>query len=116
MTRPFDPLYTAVNPTMSRARNRSPRLLIRDAVPPCVSALSDFYREEFVKHHRCLQAQREYFSDQAVTEAETALLKIIAEMDRISTDANAEQLIARLLREFDVVTGLSGWSDACKAH
>lgn len=101
---------------MSRARNRIPRFLIQDAVPPCVSALSEFYREEFVKHHRCLEAQREYFSDQAIISAETALLKIIAQMDRLATDANAEQLVANLLREFDVVTGLSGWSDPCKVH
>jgi len=101
---------------MSRARNRIPRFLIATPVPPGVSALSEFYREEFVKHHQCLQAQREYYSDQAIASAEAALLKIIAEMDRLSEDANAEQLVAKLLREFDVVTGLSGWSDPCKVH
>jgi hypothetical protein len=87
-----------------------------NAVPPSVSALSEFYREEFIKHHKCLQAQREYFSAQAINNAETALLKIISEMDRLTEDANAEQVVAQLLREFDVVTGLSGWSDPCKVH
>lgn len=87
-----------------------------DVLPPTVSALSDFYREEFIKHHKCLQAQREYYSAQAISTAETALLKIISEVDRLSEDANAEQVVAKLLREFDVVTGLSGWSDPCKVH
>lgn len=101
---------------MSRARNRIPRLLIQNAVPPGTSALSAFYREEFIKHHKCLQAQREYYSDQAINSAETALLKIISEMDRLSADANAEQLVARLLRKFDSVTGLSGWSESEQVH
>ena len=101
---------------MPRARNRIPRFLIETAVPPFVSALSDFYREEFVKHHQCLQAQREYYSDQAINSAETALLKIIAAMDRLSEGANAEQLVAKLLREFDAVTGLSGWTEPNKVH
>ena len=101
---------------MSRARNRIPRLQTENDVPPGTSALSAFYREEFVKHHKCLQAQREYYSDQAINSAETALLKIISEMDRLSANANAEQLVAKLLREFDVVTGLSGWSDPDQVH
>jgi hypothetical protein len=101
---------------MSRARNRIPRLLLQNAVPPGTTALSTFYREEFIKHHKCLQAQREYYSDQAITSAETALLKIISEVDRLSEDANAEQLVAKLLREFDIVTGLSGWSDPDQVH
>ncbi len=87
-----------------------------NAVPHSVSALSEFYREEFLKHHRCLQAQREYYSAQAINSAEAALLKIIAEVDRLSQDANADQVVSQLLREFDVVTGLSAWSDPCKVH
>ena len=101
---------------MSRARNRIPRLLVQNAVPPGTSALSTFYREEFIKHHKCLQAQREYYSDQAISSAETALLKIISEMDRLSAKDNAEQLVAQLLREFDIVTGLSAWSEPDQVH
>jgi hypothetical protein len=80
------------------------------------SNLTDFYREEFLKHHKCLQAQREYYSAQAIDNAENALLQIIADLDRLSEDANAEQLVSKLLKEFDVVTGLSAWSDPCKVH
>jgi hypothetical protein len=85
-------------------------------VPPAVSVLTEFYREEFIKHHQCLQAQREYYSAQAIQQVEDALLKIIADLDRLSEDANAGQTVAKLLREFDIVTGLSGWSDPCKVH
>ena len=86
------------------------------AAPPSESALISFYREEFIKHHKCLQAQREQYSAQAIENAETALLKIIADLDRLSAESNAELVVAKLLKEFDVVTGLSGWSDPCKVH
>jgi hypothetical protein len=101
---------------MARARTRIPGFLLDQAAPPSVSTLIDFYREEFVKHQQCLQAQREYFSEQAIENAENALLKIIADLDRLSEQTNAEQVVARLLKEFDVVTGLSGWSDPHKIH
>ena len=101
---------------MARARTRIPGFLLDQSGPPAVSSLLDFYREEFVKHHKCLQAQREYFSAQAIENAENALLKIIADLDRLSEQTNAEHVVEKLLREFDVVTGLSGWSDPCKVH
>ena len=101
---------------MPRARTRIPGFLLDSATPPTVSALTEFYREEFIKHHKCLQAQREYYSAQAIQNAENALLKIIADLDRLSEDANAEQKVEKLLREFDVVTGLSAWSDLHKVH
>ena len=69
-----------------------------------------------MKHHKCLQAQREYFSAQAIENAENALLKIIADLDRLSEQTNAEVIVARLLKEFDVVTNLSGWSEPDKLH
>jgi hypothetical protein len=101
---------------MPRARTRIPGFLLDHAAPPTVSSLTAFYREEFLKHHQCLQAQREYYSAQAIDNAETALLRIIADLDRLSEEANAEHVVAKLLREFDVVTGLSGWSDPGKTH
>jgi hypothetical protein len=94
---------------MSTARNRIQRRLP-------VSPLTEFYREEFVKHHQCLQEQREFYSEQAIASVETVLLRVIAEVDRLSSNANAEAVVAKLLREFDVVTGLSNWSDPHKVH
>lgn len=101
---------------MARARTRIPGFLLDSVAPPGVSTLTEFYREEFIKHHKCLQAQREYFSTQAIENAENALLKIIADLDRLSEQTNAEHVVAKLLKEFDVVTGLSGWSDPHKLH
>jgi hypothetical protein len=101
---------------MPRVRNRHPRdLTDRYAVMP-VSALIEFYREEFVKHHNCLQAQREYFSEQAITSVETALQRVLSDLEHLSGKADADQVMAKLLREFDIVTGLSAWSDPLKVH
>ena len=80
------------------------------------SPLTEFYREEFVKHHRCLQQQKEYFSSQAIESVETALVRVIAQVDSLSAKADADQVVAKLLREFDLVTRLSAWSDPNKAH
>ena len=101
---------------MPRARTRIPGFLLDQAAPPNVSTLTEFYREEFIKHHKCLQAQREYFSAQAIENAENALLKIIADLDRLSEQTNAEDIVAKLLKEFDVVTGLSGLSEPNNIH
>lgn len=80
------------------------------------SPLTEFYREEFIKHHRCLQEQREYYSTQAIDSVETALVRVISQVETLSTKADADQVVAKLLREFDVVTRLSSWSDPHKAH
>ena len=76
----------------------------------------EFYREEFVKHHRCLQQQRQYYSESAITDVEAALVKILEQLEQLSTHANAPQLVSSLLRKFDVVTGLSAWSDPKQTH
>ena len=78
--------------------------------------IAEFYREEFVKHHRCLQQQRPYYSESAITDVEAALKKILAQLEQLSTQANAPQVVSSLLRKFDVVTGLSAWSDPKHSH
>ena len=78
--------------------------------------LAEFYREEFVKHQRCLQRQRQYFSEQAITDVEAALKRIISQLESLSTQANAPQLVSSLLKKFDIVTGLSAWSDSKQIH
>lgn len=92
------------------------RFLISRQGPFPSSSITEFYREEFIKHHRCLQEQREYYSSQAIESVESALVKVIAQVDILSAKADADQVVARLLREFDVVTRLSAWSDPHKAH
>ena len=76
----------------------------------------EFYREEFVKHHRCLQEQRPYYSAGAITDVETALAKIINALEQLSSQDDAPQLVSSLLKKFDVVTGLSAWSDPKHTH
>src|SRR5258708_38465600 len=76
----------------------------------------EFYREEFIKHHRCLQQQRPYYSESAITDVEAALAKIMGQIEQLSTQDNAPQLVSSLLKKFDVVTGLSAWSDPKQTH
>jgi hypothetical protein len=35
----------------------------------------------------------------------------MAQLDRLASQDDADQIIGRLLQQFDVVTGLSGWID-----
>ena len=78
--------------------------------------IAEFYREEFLRHHRCLQQQRPYYSEGAITGVEAALVKIIEQLEQLSTQDNAPQVVSSLLRQFDVVTGLSAWSDPKHTH
>jgi hypothetical protein len=92
------------------------RFLNRRPGPVLASPRTEFYREEFLKHHRCLQQQRDYFSDQAIDRVESALIRVISQVDTLSSKEDADQVVAQLLREFDIVTRLSAWSDPYKAH
>ena len=78
--------------------------------------LTEFYRQEFLKHHRCLQQQRPYYSESAITDVEAALSRIMGKLEQLSTQDNAPQLVSSLLKKFDVVTGLSAWSDPKQTH
>jgi hypothetical protein len=98
---------------MAASRNRLSRFLT-DSRPPCepvLPSVSNFYREEFLKRQRCLEQQREFYSERAINDVEQALVKVIGQLDRLCTKANADEVVGRLLRQFDVVTGLSAWTD-----
>lgn len=98
---------------MSAPRNRLSRFLTdsRPQHEPVFHSLTNFYREEFVKCQRCLEQQREYYSPDAISDVEQALMKVMAQLDRLCTKGDADQVVSRLLRQFDVITGLSAWSD-----
>ena len=81
-----------------------------------VSVPADFYRQEFIKHRECLERQREYFSEVAISSADEALGRVINQLEQLCKCDNADQLIARLLRKFNAVTGLSAWSDPKQLH
>ena len=76
---------------------------------PCssTSILADFYRQELLKHRDCLEQQREYFSDRAIEDAEAGLMRLLARLDQLCTKEDAPDVIAAILRKYDVVTGLS---------
>jgi hypothetical protein len=78
--------------------------------------LAAFFREEFLKHHQCLEAQREYFSDIAIRQAEEALNRILSEIDQLSQRDDACALIEQLLRQIDAVTNLSAWTEPQHLH
>ena len=77
---------------------------------------TDFYREEFLKHRRCLEKQREYYSASAITSVEAALTRIISQLEHLSAKKDADQVVSSLLRKFNVVTGLSSWVDPKNVH
>ena len=69
--------------------------------------MSDFYREEFLKHRECLARQREYFSERAITDADGAIARILNELENLCAKDDADKVMSTLLRKFDIVTGLS---------
>jgi hypothetical protein len=81
-----------------------------------VNVLADFYRQEFMKHRECLARQREYFSEVAITNADHALALVLGHLDQLCAKDDADQLMGRLLRQFNALTGLSGWTDPGKLH
>jgi hypothetical protein len=78
--------------------------------------LTDFYREEFLKHRKCLAAQREYFSEGAISNADQALAMVLGQLDKLCAQDDADKLMSGLLRKFNAVTGLSGWLDPTQLH
>src|SRR4030095_8605608 len=98
---------------MPASRNRLSRFLTdsRPQGDPVFHSVSNFYREEFVKCQRCLEQQREHFSERAISDAERALTKVLSQLDTLCTEADANQVVSRLLHQFDIVAGLSAWTD-----
>jgi hypothetical protein len=81
-----------------------------------VTVPSDFYRAEFIRHRECLARQREYFSERAITDADQALARVLSQLEQICAKDDGNQVMERLLRKFNAVTGLSGWSDPKQLH
>lgn len=99
---------------MPRLRSRASRFLA-DTPPlpgPVFYSLSSFYREEFLRCQRCLEAHRGDYSERAINDVERALLRVMAQLDRLCAEDRADQVVSRVLRQFDLVTGLSAWTDS----
>jgi hypothetical protein len=98
---------------MPLSRNRLSRFLtdLRPACDPVFHSRSNFYREEFLKCQRCLEQQREYFSDRTISDVEQALTKVMSQLDHLCSTSDADQIISGLLSQFTIVTGPDGWTD-----
>jgi hypothetical protein len=98
---------------MRPSRIRTSRFLTdsRPKDPHAFHPLFDFYREEFIRCQRCLDQQREYYSERAISDVEQALMKVMSQLDRLCSHGNADQVVSRLLQQFDIVTGWSARSD-----
>lgn len=70
--------------------------------------ISDFYREEFLRHKSRLETQKSFFADEEVYgQVEAALDRIIEEIDKMSQADNFQELAGHLLERIDVITSLS---------
>jgi len=78
--------------------------------------LADFFREEFLKHHACLERQREYYSEVAIAQAEEALTRIMGQLEQLCEREDACHMVGELLKKFDLVTRLSAWTDPEHLH
>lgn len=89
---------------------------VTDSRPTSAQSIAEFYREEFLKHQQCLRRQREFYSEQVISEVECALTRIMARLEQLCAKDDAHLVVSRLLRKFDVVTRLSAWSDPKNVH
>ena len=103
---------------MAASRHRMSRFLTdsRPQGDPVFHPLSEFYREEFLKCQRCLEQQREFYSERTISEVEKALTRVMAQLDCLCAKADADKVVSHLLQQFDVVTRLAAWSDPRQIH
>ena len=78
--------------------------------------LTEFYREEFRRHHQCLERQREDYSEIAIAQAEEALTRILERLEQLCQREDACEVVGQLLRQFDLVTKLSLLTEPEKLH
>ena len=98
---------------MPALRNRLSRFLT-DSPPPydrVLHSLSNFYREEFIRCQRCLDAQREYYSERTISDVERALTQVMSQLDQLCEQNKANQVVSHVLRQIDLVAGHSAWAD-----
>ena len=93
-----------------------PRFVTDSRPTSAQQPLTEFYRQEFLKHKQCLQRQRPYYSESAITDVDAALTRIMGQLEQLCSQENADELVSSLLKKFDVVTGLSSWSEPKQTH
>jgi hypothetical protein len=93
-----------------------PAIRARVLYSPLCTCRAEFYRQEFEKHHECLERQREYYSEGAIAKAEDGLARILGQLEQICQREDACEVMGQLLRQLDVVTKLSAWTEPDKLH
>ena len=118
LTRRFRRHYTGISPIdNSLSRTCMPRFVTDSRPISAQHPLTEFYREEFVKHHRCLQQQRPYYSEERHHRRRSRAHAASWDSSNSSVRKdNADEVVSSLLKKFDVVTGLSAWSDPKHTH
>ncbi len=96
----------------------SPAISARTLYSPLCTCTcrTEFYRQEFQKHHECLERQREYYSEGAIAQAEDGLARILSQLDQLCQRDDACEVMGQLLRKLDVVTKLSAWTEPEQLH
>jgi hypothetical protein len=93
-----------------------PRFVTDSRPISALHPITEFYRQEFARHHRCLLQQRSYFSERAITDVEAALSRIMSDLEQLCSKDDAGEVVSGLLKQIDVVTGLSAWTDPRHTH
>ena len=88
----------------------------RPLLPALPEPRIDFYREEFVKLQQFLHGQGECFSEHAISEAECALMQVMATLEEVCGKQDADVIVSALLEKFGVVAKLAAWSDSRPVH
>lgn len=81
-----------------------------------VSLLADFYREELQRCHHRLESQRDCYSHHTVACVETALCKVMAQLEVLCRQGTADQVVSGILDQFSHVTAHQAWADDRFCH
>lgn len=79
----------------------------RARVVSTASPTAEFYREEIVRHLQCLQTAQDSAVPHAAAVLDQAARCLLQAVDRLAGNAQAPRLMSRILRELDVLSGLS---------
>ena len=83
-----------------------PRFVTDSRPISALHPITEFYRQEFAKHHRCLQQHRPYFSEDAITDVEAVLARIMAELEHLCSKDNAGELVHAFVFDPSVLVGI----------
>ena len=99
---------------MSLSHLRIPHVVFHSCSP--THTRIEFYREEFLKVRESLEHQREYFSEQAISNVECALTRILGELEHLTNRQDADDIVEAWLRQFCCITRADAWCDPRQVH